>query len=168
MRVRNGSEILLAAWLFSLALVAPAFAGSEKCASSQAADALVDCDHCHNLKSLIQDGAELDVVVSIYELSRGVLIDISATSDEGLEYVHRAVAQLWGMETVEEGSARVADYCSLCLTRGKKLQGLERDRAFTDDGAIIILTSDDSELVGWSRQDAKSLQRLLQRANSSH
>jgi len=151
-----------------LVVAAPAWGGDQKCSSSKAADALIECDHCHELKALLREGAEVEVAISVYELSRGVLIDISAADDAGMEFVRRAVAELWGMEAADAGSARVANYCELCQGRNKKLQALERDRAFTDHGAIVVLTSDDRELAGWSRQDAQSLQSLLQRAISSH
>lgn len=159
--------LLLCATL-TLAPSGAAMGGEQKCSSAKTADELIECDHCYQLKALLNTDSKVDMDISVYDLAHGVLIDLSARDDAGMEFVHKVVAELWGMEAAETASTRVANYCEFCEGRSKSLQSLDRDRAFTDDGAIVILTSDVDELVQWSRQDAQWVRGVLQRATSSH
>lgn len=166
-----GLSVKMRALSFAAALIlltpALASAGGTQCSSSEAAESLVSCDHCQEWKELLGRASDISVTVNVHELSRGVIIDFAAGDEQSAEFIRSAVATLWGMSD-ETGGARVTDSCSYCDQRSRKLQSVERDHAITERGAFVILTSDDDTLVEWSRQDAQSLQSLIERSASSH
>jgi glutaredoxin len=153
--------------VLAVLLPAAAFAGGTQCSSSEAAESLVSCDHCQQLKELLGRASEVSVELTVHDLDRGVIIDLSADDEAGLEFVRSAVTALWGVGG-EGGVARVTNSCSYCEERSRQLQAVERDHAITDRGAYVILTSDDDALVQWSRKDAQTLRNLIERSASSH
>jgi len=150
-----------------LCLPSAALAGGEQCSSSEAAESLVSCDHCQEWKELLGQASGITIELSVHDLARGVIIDFTAEDEQSLAFVRTAVETLWGL-TDQSDAARVTNSCSYCDQRSRKLQSVDRDHAITDRGAFVILTSNDDALVEWSRQDAQSLQDLIERSASSH
>jgi hypothetical protein len=167
MRPRVDFRRIWIAALVTVLLPAAALAGGTQCSSSEAAESLVSCDHCQQWKELLGQASAVSVELTVHDLDRGVIIDLSAHDAAGLAFVRSAVTELWGIGS-EGGVARVTNSCSFCEERSRQLQAVGRDHAITDRGAFVILTSDDDALVEWSRKDARTLRTLIERSASSH
>lgn len=139
----------------------------EACSSTATAQSLVSCDHCHDLKEALGEVEGRKLRIDVYDLSQGVLIQLVGLQPEDTTVLGRVAGQIWGLND-EGGSAEAADFCDVCLLRSRKLQRCDRDRALTADGAIVVLTSPDRDIVAWLREDARTQQRLLHRAVASN
>jgi len=146
------------ALLWSVPFALPAEAADRKlCSTSKAANDLASCDTCHELKSLLGDGAQTALAVRVHDLNRGVLIEIDAEAPRQEGFVSDVVVALWGVGNEEASSASSTQACDVCEKRNQKLRTVERDHAVTEDGAIVII----SPRSGLGAQNADLLQKLL-------
>jgi hypothetical protein len=159
--------VLVALVLAAFCAPSLAWAGEEPCSSTKAAEDLLGCDHCYQLKSILGEIRGAELTIEVYDLDRGVLIDLEGTNEAGIEFVRAVVAEMWGLGTVS-GVTSTASYCDVCSYRSRKLQTVERDLASKDMGSIVVMTSLDDDLVQWLREDARTQKHLVDRATASN
>lgn len=139
----------------------------ETCSTTKAANDLISCDHCHDLKQLLSEIGGTKLRIEVYDLAQGVLVQLVDARSGDQAAVARLTGEIWALSN-EPGTATTTSYCDLCALRSRKLQRVERDRALTPEGAIVVLTGPDAATIAWLREDARIQQRLLERAVASN
>lgn len=143
------------------AVSTPAWAG-DACATSQAADALLRCAHCKALKQLLTQAAIADVAIEVHDLQHGVVVEVEGKSPEGVALVHQLVDEMW-----TRGKHCETEISTACHERYEALGHVGIDRAKTDDGVILVLSSENEELVQWVREDARMTRSFVLSAAST-
>ena len=159
-------------WLSLLccgALIAPwavLRADDNTCSSSKAANDLVSCNHCHELKQMLSEIGGTQLHIEVYDLAHGALIQLVDAGATDMDAVTKLTGEIWGLHS--DAEAKTARFCDVCALRSRKLQRVERDRVMTPGGAIVVLTGADDAMIAWLREDARTQQRLLERAIASN
>lgn len=167
LRNRHLPLILLAVGLVWVTLVPQSAADQSQCPSSKAASELVSCRHCQVLKELMR-GAEGSVIhFDVFDLQHGVVIQLAGGSEAAVTLIKDVVDEIWAIHADAE-TVSVQHFCPDCAKRNTRLVKAQRDRAFTDTGAVVVLTSDDQAVVEWLRRDALQYQSWLETADASH
>jgi hypothetical protein len=172
-------QLLPWVWAAGLALLlwAPAaMAGDTQCSSSKAASELVSCGHCQVFKELMHGAEGSDIDLEMFELQHGVVVQLEGSSEAAVAMIQDLVDAIWAIDTEQNALQQTSsmepspesEYCPDCTKRIQKLKHAGRDRALTDTGAVVVLTSDDRKLVDWLRKDTQQFQGWLQTADSSH
>ena len=138
----------------------------DTCSSSKAANDLVSCDHCHDLKQLLAEIGGTQLRIEVYDLAHGALIQLVDAGVAEKAAVASLTGEIWGLHS--DAEAKTAKFCDVCALRSRKLQRVERDRVLTPGGAIVVLTGADDATIAWLREDARTQQRLLERAVASN
>lgn len=165
MRARTFLTPLLTLAVLTLVTATPVRAGeSRECPTSKAANDLLSCHHCQALKDLVTSANQGSIKLVVHEMQTGVLVRFHGKTPGDVEAIHRLVDRLWGaMEATAEQQVR---YCKACQRRDEKLAAAIRDRALTDDGAIVVVSADDPEVLAWLRDDAQSQGALVRAASN--
>ena len=159
-RLLLGATVLVAL-VASNTAVTPAHAGDE-CSTSQAADALMRCAHCKAMKKLLTQASIADVAIEVHDLQHGVVVELESKTPEGVALVHQLVDERW--TTSKHCETEISTACS---ERFEALDKVGIDRAKTDDGVILVLSSEHEELVQWVREDARMTRNFVMHAASS-
>jgi len=138
------------------ASLAPTARAQGTCASSQAANSLLSCEHCKAVKQLLTDASIGDVSFEVHEMSRGVLVEVEGTTPAGVELVHSLVDEMWSPASHCE--TKISD---ACRERYEHIGKAGVDRALTEKGVILVLSSEDTELVTWLREDAQMTRNFV-------
>jgi hypothetical protein len=158
--------LLLLACCALLAPGVPLRADDSTCSSSKAANDLVSCDHCHELKQLLAEIGGTSLRIEVYDLAHGALVQLVDAAATQKAAVASLTGEIWGLHS--ETGATTVRFCDVCALRSRKLQRVERDRVLTPGGAIVVLTGADDATIAWLREDARTQQRLLERAVASN
>jgi len=137
--------------------------GGQICSSTRAANDLLSCQHCQTLKDLVTTANDGTIAVSVHAMHTGVLIEFKGKTSEDVASIQRLVDRLW---EVGAEAATVSKYCKSCEVRHEKLMAALRDRALTETGAIVVVTTDDKEVLGWLLADAQSQGKLVSAAST--
>jgi hypothetical protein len=80
--------------------------------------------------------------------------------------VHQAIGEICSISRACGTPGAAVQVCELCRERMVHLAKASLDWAKTTTGATLILTSGDSELVRWLREDGRTQQALVDRVAS--
>jgi hypothetical protein len=154
--------VLALFWAASVAVgTVPARAG-DACTTSQAADALLRCAHCKAMKKLLTEAAIADVAIEVHDLEHGVVVELEGKSPDGVALVHQLVDEMW-----TSGKHCETEISTACHERFEALGHVGIDRAVTEKGVILVLSSEDDELVRWVREDARVTRSFVLSAAST-
>jgi hypothetical protein len=98
----------------------------------------------------------------VHVLDHGVVVEIEGRSAQEAGFVRELAHTVWPAKECE------GQLCSYCEDRMQHLIRASIDEANTDMGIIVVLTSEEDDLSGWLREDAKQMQQFALRAASSH
>lgn len=157
---RTGWAVALTlAFLAPASLVKADGTGTE-CPLTKATKQLAGCACCQKFKSLLDSAEGTQVSLEVFEMQHGLVVRLRGSDPEAVTAIQKVVDALWSI-----GEADAAGLCPDCSVRHDKLMHAGRDRAFTDDGAIVVLSSDDPETLQWLRKDANQARDLVQSAS---
>jgi hypothetical protein len=138
-----------------------AWAG-DTCEASRAANALLGCDHCQSMKKLLGDDAVSRMSLELHDFDRGVLVEVHAGDTADRAYVAEFVEEMWVRS--DYGSRRLSTRCE---NRYRQLDLVRVEKAPTEDGVFLILSSDDTSVVEWLQDDAKSTKDYVLAASTN-
>jgi len=165
MRARSLLTPLLTVALLTCAAAPPVLAGEgQSCPSTRAANDLLSCHHCQALKDLVTSANQGSIQLAVHKMHSGVLVQFRGKSAADVEAVHRLVDRLW--ETAEATPGQEIRFCKACQGRHDKLAAAMRDRALTEDGAIVVVSAEDPELLAWLHEDAQAQGALARAATT--
>lgn len=150
MRIRPIFTILLGALVATTLAATPASSGDD-CASARAANSLLGCEHCQTMKKLFGDDAVARLRIEVHDFDRGVLVEVHAGRPSDMAYVSSFVDELWVRSDHSDRNLSQS-----CESRYSNLDRVRVEKASTEDGVFLILSSDDEETVRWLQDDAKS------------
>lgn len=143
-----------------LASAAPARADGTACPLTKATKELAGCSCCQQYKALLDRAEGTEVSLEVFEMQHGLVVRLRGTDAEAVDAIHAVVDALWSI-----GAADADGFCPDCTVRHDMLQQAGRDRALTEDGAIVVLSSDDPQTLQWLRKDANQARELVQSAS---
>ncbi len=154
---------LSAVILVAVTTTSPVAASWGQCSATKAANELADCHDCHLFKDLLTTAKSQDLQLEVFELEKGVLVQLTGHNEKAVGLIHETVDSLWETKVAAEDESR----CDGCASRHEKLAMAVRDRALTPTGAIVVLTSEDEQVVNWLRDDARKQRSFVQSVASA-